>query len=270
MKRSPLLVAALAAPVFVFLAGGYCTGEEVKVPTPGITPQTSATSPGQKSGSGNPSAPISQGDSGALTGRALFKGTVPPARRIQVSKDGNECHNAAGEAQDVVVSADNALSGAVVEIHGIKPQGEWKWEHPENGYVIRQRDCRFHPDLLIVPANAELMVYNDDPVLHNINTGQWNIAQPKNSKPLKKILRFQGRSLIRVNCDIHSWMETWIYVAQSPYYATTGADGRFRIERVPPGSYKVTASHPALGTQKFDITVGDGQTVEQDVLFRSR
>lgn len=205
---------------------------------------------------------------GVLSGRILFQGTLPPPRRIQVNKDVNECHHAEGEVQDVVVSEDKGLAGVVLEIQGIKDRGDRSWQQPDQGYVIRQKGCWFQPHLLVVPIAAELSIYNDDPVTHNINTGQWNEAQgPDTGVPLNRKIR--GRGFVRVNCNIHSWMESWIYVAQSPYYAVTGPEGRFRIEELPPGSYTVTASHPTLGTERFQIAVGAGQTVEHEVMFRA-
>ena len=137
--------------------------------------------------------------------------------------------------------------------------------------MIQQKGCRFHPNFLVVPAGAELTVYNNDPVLHNVNTGQWNIAQPGGEDYVsKRKLAYQGRPFVQLKCNVHSWMEAHVYLARSPYYAVTAADGKFRIENVPPGSYKVTARHPKLRTQRFKITIESGQTVEKEVTFKPR
>ncbi|MFQ5928154.1 MAG: carboxypeptidase regulatory-like domain-containing protein [Acidobacteriota bacterium] len=207
------------------------------------------------------------GAPGVLIGRILFEGAVPPARKIQVNKDVNECKQAAGVVQDVVVSGNGGLADAVVEVLGMRNKGDRVWPDPKDGYVIHQKDCRFSPHLLVTPIGAELVIYNDDPVTHNINTGHWNEAQGPGADPLKKKIR--GRGFVRVNCNIHSWMESWVYVAQSPYYAVTGSSGEFRIEGLPPGSYRVTANYPTLGNERFQIKIGSGQTVEKDVTFRS-
>lgn len=266
VKRSTFLMTALmmimVMVMVILLAGEYFKGD---------SEDSNTGAPSQTTPQGD------KGDTGVLVGRVRFEGTVPPTRQIQVNKDESVCHLAAGEVRDVVVSADNALSEVVIEIQGIKQQDKqdkWEWKTPEGGYIIRQKGCQFQPRLLVVPAGAELTIYNDDPILHNINTGQWNIAQPKGlNRSIKKRINYEGRPLIRVNCNVHSWMEAWIYVVRSPYYATTGADGKFKIENIPPGSYKVTATHPThptLRTEKFQITIGSGQTVEQVVTFRSK
>lgn len=210
-------------------------------------------------------APASTGTGpGILVGRVLYEGAVPPPRKFEITKDQEACRYADVEVQEVRVSADNALAGVVIEIQEI----EARPGQTEGEYVIRQKDCGFHPELLVVPDGATLTIHNDDAVMHNVNAGQWNLAQPAGFRPLTQTMRFMRRPFVRIHCNVHSWMEAWIYVARSPCYGTTDADGRFRVEDIPPGSYTVTAIHPKLGTQRFEITVGSGQTVEHDLTFR--
>jgi len=206
------------------------------------------------------------GSGGVLEGRALFEGVVPSPVALVVDKDGAHCKQAAGERQEVVVGANMGLAGVVVEVQGLKGQGEW--QQPEGGYVIRQKGCAFAPEFLVIPAGTELTVHNNDPVLHNVNSGQWNIAQPGGKNEVtKRKMAFQGRPFVRVTCNVHSWMEAWVYVARSPYHAVTGTDGKFKIEGLPAGSYKATARHPKLRTQRLKFTVEAGKTTAQDVTF---
>ena len=44
---------------------------------------------------------------------------------------------------------------------------------------------------------------------------------------------------MRVFCDIHSHMNAFILVFSHPFFAMTDADGRYRIDNVPPGTYNV-------------------------------
>ena len=45
-------------------------------------------------------------------------------------------------------------------------------------------------------------------------------------------------------------MEGWIYVVDNPYYAVTGADGKFSITDVPPGDYTLVAVQPFTGPDR--------------------
>ena len=53
--------------------------------------------------------------------------------------------------------------------------------------------------------------------------------------------------MIRVKCNLHPWMRSWIAVMEHPYFAVTGADGSFDLTNVPPGDYTVAVWHEKLG-----------------------
>ncbi len=203
---------------------------------------------------------------GVLAGVVRFEGDVPPPRRIQVTKDEAVCGIGAGEAQDVVVN-DGLLAGAVVELT-VRSKNGPEFTAPAAGFVIRQKNCRFSPRLIVAYDGAELTIYNDDPVAHNVNSGLWNYVQSPGKEPLKETIRYGGQSFVRVTCNIHSWMETWVYVARSPYYCVTGKDGSFRIEGIPAGTrIRGTVSHSTLGKQRFTIDVQPGAAQEKQFVF---
>ncbi len=172
---------------------------------------------------------------------------------------------AAGEVQDVAVGPDGGLADVVIEIVGI----EWKgsWTPPEQPLVIRQKGCLFTPRILMAYDGAELTIYNDDPVEHNINTGQWNEVQGPSKQPITKTIRYGGQPYTRVTCNIHNWMECWVYVARTPYHSRTKKDGTFRIDGIPPGKYRATAMHPTLGRKRLKFEIAAGQTSEQEITF---
>ena len=114
-----------------------------------------------------------------------------------------------------------------------------------------QQKCVFIPHVLLVPAGAEFEVLNSDPLLHNFHTigkhnKEINIMQTK-TKRRRLPLTFPEPDTIEVVCDVHSWMKAWIIVTEHPYYALTDADGRFRLENVPAGGYRIKACHEELG-----------------------
>jgi len=67
---------------------------------------------------------------------------------------------------------------------------------------------------------------------------------------------------LKFQCDVHPWMFAWVSVFDNPYFAVSGADGKFVIKDVPPGKYTLVADHRKLGVQMQTVDVTDkGATV---------
>ena len=69
-------------------------------------------------------------------------------------------------------------------------------------------------------------------------------------------------------CDIHSHMSAFILVFSHPFFAMTDAEGRYRIENVPPGTYGVIAWNEGTSSDARPITVSDGGVTELDFTLR--
>jgi hypothetical protein len=206
-------------------------------------------------------------ETGQLTGQVTMTGKPVPDQQIQVTKDTGHCHPA--DIRLVRLGKQGALADVVIEFRRIKAPAEgWNWpKPPAYGYVLRQQGCSFSPYLLVMPDGAELKVINDDPVAHNVNTGSWNIMQPAKAEPI--VRKLSGRQPIRVGCNIHSWMEAWVYTVKSPLYAVTGLDGEYVIKNIPPGKYRATAWHPYLGLKRFRVNIRANQEVVHDLQYES-
>ena len=60
-------------------------------------------------------------------------------------------------------------------------------------------------------------------------------------------------------------MESYVYVADHPYFDITGADGQYRITNIPPGEYRLEAWHERLSTlKKTGIVVVAGEKTKVD------
>ena len=81
-------------------------------------------------------------------------------------------------------------------------------------------------------------------------------------------MTFPEPDTIKVVCDVHSWMKAWIIVTEHPYYALTDADGQFRLENVPEGSYRIKAWHEELGKPPVqEVVVTTNQDAQVDFEF---
>lgn len=213
--------------------------------------------------------PVKQDPSlGSVAGVITLSGKPIPPRKIQVTKDSEICSKAPKEVTQVTVGKNGGIAGVVVEITGFKaPADGWKWPKMKTPPELRQKDCRFEPAVLVVPSGTKVKIFNDDPIAHNVNTGSWNVMQPSKSPAIDRELK--SRRPIKVGCNIHSWMEAWVYTAQSPHYAVSDKDGKFAIPNIPPGKYRAVAWHPNLKQQRLRLTIESGTPTKQDVVFKS-
>ena len=76
--------------------------------------------------------------------------------------------------------------------------------------------------------------------------------------------------MIRVKCNIHSWMHAFIGVLNHPYFAVSGKDGSFEIKNLPPGTYTIAVWQEKLGTQEQQITVTPLGNTEANFTFKGK
>jgi plastocyanin len=202
---------------------------------------------------------VQPGTAGAMAGKVLFTGKRQPPKRIDMDED-PQCaaaHHGPAFDESLVVSKSGALANVFVYIR----QGlEGKQFRPSaEAVTVDQRGCWFHPRVVGIQTGQPLTVKNSDPVTHNIHpkarmNREWNQSQSPGVEPFTK--RFaRPEIMIRVKCDIHAWMRAWIGVVDNPYFAVTGADGRFEIGNVPAGEYTLEAWQEVLGKQEQKVTV---------------
>jgi len=59
-------------------------------------------------------------------------------------------------------------------------------------------------------------------------------------------IAFDTPGVAALGCNIHDKMIAYTYVAESPWTALTGEDGRVTIKNVPGGSYRAQVWHPKI------------------------
>jgi hypothetical protein len=88
----------------------------------------------------------------------------------------------------------------------------------------------------------------------SVSNKETNVNQTK-TRRRKLSFSYTQSEIVRVVCDVHSWMRAWIVVTEPPYYSVSNLDGRFRLENVPEGSYQVKAWHEELEEQIREVTL---------------
>ena len=131
-----------------------------------------------------------------------------------------------------------------------KPPAGAAWPARADKVVMDQKGCVYIPRIVVVPAGGTVDFLNSDRLLHNIHATPSNNVSFNRTQPKDRTIpiTFAKPEIVKIVCDLHPWMASYVVVAAHPYYAITGADGRFAFDNLPPGRYRLQIWHERLGT----------------------
>jgi plastocyanin len=129
---------------------------------------------------------------------------------------------------------------------------------------IEQRDRRFVPDLVVIPAGSAVSFPNFDPIFHNV----FSLSKAKSfdlgnyPKGQTRSVTFATPGIVAAYCHLHPNMAATIVVAPNRWAARADRDGSFVLKDVPAGTYTVVAWHKTAGTFRKTVTIGEQTAVE--------
>lgn len=175
---------------------------------------------------------------GASTRRLATPGAYPGRRVSPVAE------REASELQNVVVYV--RLPGTA----GVTP----------GRAVMRQTDEEFVPHVLAVVRGSTVEFPNDDLVFHNVfslsRAATFDLGRyPKGAT---RSVTFAKAGIVKVFCHLHSHMSALVRVFDHPHFTVVGADGRFTLVGLAPGTYEVAAWHERVGEASTSVTVTAG------------
>ncbi len=139
-----------------------------------------------------------------------------------------------------------------------------------------QKGCHYTPHVIAVMRGGSVEFRNSDVTMHNIHTHaghakgrQLDIAEGPKGAP--QTVAFKDPEIMMpVRCNHHPWMNAFINVADTPFFAVTDADGHFEIKGLPAGQYELAAVHEKLGEQTMRVTVKPQETETGDFKYTMR
>jgi plastocyanin len=201
---------------------------------------------------------------GTLAGRVELERPAPDTHgRPSVGNLGmKETHGVSADQRRSVVYLETAPRGAFEDRGDLRAR-------------MDQRNETFVPHVLAVLAGTSVEFTNSDRTYHNVfslsRIRPFDLGRYPTGK--SKSVRFDRPGIVRVFCDIHSHMSAFILVFAHRFYDVADAEGRFRIDSVPPGSYVVAVWNETLSKEAtYRVTVPEeGGDVELNVtLGRAR
>ena len=215
---------------------------------------------------------------GSISGTVRFDGEAPKLPHANSAAFG--ICGATHSYDRLIVGKDHGVEYTLVYISN-PPAGRANFPAP----VITQKGCGYSPHMSIATRGTSAIFVNDDPGLHNVHgyfasgsdrSTLFNFGQPTQGERTPQQLRKAG--MVSVECDVHPWMSSWIWVTDNPYVAVTKADGSYSISGLPAGTYNVVMWHegwkmtssngrPTFSgpvVEQKQVTVTDGGTSTQD------
>jgi plastocyanin len=116
---------------------------------------------------------------------------------------------------------------------------------------ISQSNRTFRPRVTLITTGTRVTFPNFDTVRHHvysfspIKTFELKLYAGVPNVPVV----FDKPGVAVLGCNIHDTMVAWVVVADTPWAARSGADGRARIDAVPAGGYRLRVWHPALDAE---------------------
>lgn len=203
-----------------------------------------------------------------ITGTVKLDGKAPQPATIDMAavKECASQHPDPVYDESLEVGDNGGIQNVVVSItpaEGKKLPGDV----PKDPAVLDQQGCVYIPHVVAMMAGQTLLIKNSDPFMHNSHSlsqdnPPFNKPQPNKDEAGIPITNLTTPENFRIKCDVHPWMECYISVQPTPYFAVTDDSGNFTIkgvDKLPDGQYTLTAWHETLGEQDKKIKIVGGK-----------
>ena len=207
-----------------------------------------------------------------ITGTVTFAGNVPKLQPLAMDAD-PACakkHTAPVPNEMLVLGNGNTMGNILVWVSKGLPAGK-KFPVPSTPVTLDQNGCQYKPHVQGIMVGQAYKILNSDGVLHNVHAlpkinPSFNRPMPPTMK--ETTTKFdKPENVFQIKCDVHPWMTAYMRVFEHPFFSATGADGKFTISGLDPGTYEITAYHEKLGTQTATVTVAANETKTQNIKF---
>lgn len=214
-------------------------------------------------------APRSTG--GTITGKVKLSGKNPGNKIVRMGMDPMCARIYAGKRpgpidEAIMTSEDGGLANAFVSLKGSFPETPM----PQEPVVVEQKGCFYVPRVVGARVGQILRIRNNDNLLHNVHAqslGQntFNVGQP--AAGMNYDFRLKTAEMLKLTCDVHRWMVSYVGVMNHPYFAVSKPDGSFMIANVPAGQRTIHVWHESFGDLEQTVSVKAGVTTPVTFAF---
>jgi hypothetical protein len=204
-----------------------------------------------------------------VSGTVKLNGPVPKAKvnkALLADPACAGCQKGEPMKDDLVVDDSGGVRWAIVYVKkGLEGK---KFDPPADAVVFDQVGCTYVPHVAGAMVGQKVTYKNSDPLLHNVKglpfaNKEFNYGQVQGSS---NDVRFTAPELpVKVVCNVHPFMASFVGVFEHPFYAVTDAAGNFEIKNLPPGNYVIGVWHEKLQGAEQNIEAKEGLKMEFQV-----
>ncbi len=196
-----------------------------------------------------------QSNSGFIVGKV--GGGAPRDTSITPTHDVGVCRPF---TESLVPSRDGGVGNSVVWLVGMA-RGP-KDDAPRRVRVMLD-GCRLEPRVQRIATGGTVMITSRDAMMTRLQFIEVGANTPSRGTvllsdagqvvPTSDAAKSPG--LVQIRDDLHPWVRAYLAISPHPFVAVTEADGQFRFDNVPPGSYTLFAWHERFGTRQQRVKV---------------
>lgn len=187
--------------------------------------------------------------------------TAPPRPKTSTTSSGGGFFY---DEDDSATTRNSPPEEVVVYLEGVPGH----YPPPKQHAQLDQKFLQFTHRVLPVLKGTMVDFTNHDPVYHNVFSNSHINAfdlgrRGKGQKAYVKMLK--AEIPVNVYCEIHASMKSDILVLENPFFTTVSPGGRFKIEGIPSGTYRMVAWHDYWKPVEREVTIGKGTTTQASV-----
>jgi plastocyanin len=219
--------------------------------------------------------PLDPATLGDVGGVVKFAGKAPEPVKIDTTMDPACGFGGGGDVfSEQYAVKDGKLANVYVYVKSWKPNARGAFLTGHNAVtVLDQKGCVYTPHVIAVQVGDFVEFRNEDPTMHNVHTmpamagnGAVDISEGPRGTPQRKQFN-AAEAMMPVRCNNHPWMNAFINVSATPWFAVTGVDGKFSLKGLPAGDYTLGAVQEKMGEQTMAVTVKPREEAKVDFSF---
>lgn len=273
MKR--IVLGAVAAGIACSLTACKpdAASKKAEVLGSGTKQPSQGPAPAGSNGSVPGAAALDPATLGNVTGTIRFTGKAPAPVRIDTSMDPACGFGGGTPMSEQYVVKDGKLANVYLYVKSGPAVAMNAPHEPAASVVLDQKGCVYTPHVIAVMSGGYVEFRNSDPTMHNIHTmptvvGNETVDVSQGPRGAAQTKQFKmPETMIPVRCNNHPWMNAFINVSTTPFFAVSDGAGHFEIHGLPAGEYVFGAVHEKLGEQTMQVTVKAGGSTHADFAF---